>query len=106
MKIITEKIRNNWRKMVGGIFILFAFLMPATRDFLSEIFNVTTYASNNKNNNHNNNQTNSTKSNSVKSVSCPDSHDTASPMKNSKNDSTKNHSHSHSNGNKNKPNGK
>lgn len=103
MKIITDNLKNKWKKIVGGFFILFAFLMPATRDFLSQIFNVTTYASNNKNNNHNNNQTNSSKSESVKSVSSPDSQDTASPMKNSMNDSTKK---SNTGSKKHKPNGK
>lgn len=104
MKIVKEKLRDNWRKLIGGMFLMFAFLMPATRDFLSEIFDVTTYASNNENTNHNNNQTNSSKSESVKSVSSPDSLNTASPMKNSNDDSTKNHTSTSSK--KNKPNGK
>lgn len=104
MKIVKEKLRDNWRKLIGGMFLMFAFLMPATRDFLSEIFDVTTYASNNKNTNHNNNQTNSSKSESVKSVSSPDSLNTASPMKNSNDDSTNNISAT--SGKKNKPNGK
>ena len=104
MKNLTEKFKNNWRKLISAVFILTAFLMPATRDFLSEIFNVTTYASNNNNNDRKHNHSNSTKSESVKSVSSPDSQDTASPMKNSRNDST--NKHSHSNGKKDKPNGK
>ena len=104
MKNLTEKFKNNWRKLISAFFILTAFLMPATRDFLSEIFNVTTYASNNKNNEKNNNHSNSTKSESVKSVSSPDSQDTASPMKNSMNDST--NGNTQSNGKKDKPNGK
>lgn len=105
MKMITEKFKNNWRKLVSAVFILLAFLMPATRDFLSEIFDVTTYASNNKNQNKNKPaNTRSSKSESVKSVSCPDSHQTLSPMKDSRDSSPNNHSHSVKK--KDKPNGK
>ena len=107
MKTISEKLKNNWRKLVSAVFILLAFLMPATRDFLSEIFDVTTYASNNKNPDKNKPANiSSTKSESIKSVSCPDSHQTLSPMKDSQNSSPNNHSHSNTEKKEQKPNGK
>lgn len=96
--MITEKIKNNWRKIVSSIFILSAFLMPTTRDLLSKMFDVTTFASNNNNNNNQNNKNdtkkNDTKSVSQKTVSCPDSLQDVSPMQNGNNVSKDNHSHS------------
>lgn len=104
--MITEKLKNNWRKLISALFILLAFLMPATRNFLAEIFDLTTYAANNNNHNNHNNHNNSsdTKSESQPSVSCPDSHQTVSPMQNSNKGSKNNHSHSKNK--KNKPNPK
>lgn len=108
MKMITEKLKNNWRKLVSGFFILAAFLMPTTRNFLSGIFDVTTYASNNQNQDKDKQKNLSdTKTESVNSVSCPDSHQTLSPMQNSNGESANNHSHSQNNEEKeDKPNGK
>ena len=80
MNKITEKLKNNWRKLVSAIFILLMFTMPATRGILSKIFNLNVYASNNNDKNKNKNNTPTKSSVSVKSVSAPVSHNAVSPM--------------------------
>ena len=73
------KIRSFWTKLCGSLAVLLIFMVPAARNVVGKIVNITGNATNNQATGNNNNNSNNG-SNSVPSVSQPSSGPAISPI--------------------------